>query len=95
MKASLIVQNLKCGGCAKTIIDKVSELEHISNVQVDVEYSTVSFEYSELEDAIIVKNKLQKIGYPSVDMENTTMSKLKSYVSCATGKMRQPTKLGM
>ena len=88
MKASLIVQNLKCGGCAKTIIDKVSELEHIYNVQVDVESSTVSFEYTDLEDAISVKNKLQKIGYPSVDMENTTMSMLKSYVSCATGKMR-------
>lgn len=88
MKASLIVQNLKCGGCAKTIIDKVSELKHISNVQVHVESSTVSFEYLDLDDAISVKNKLQKIGYPSVDMENTSMSILKSYVSCATGKMK-------
>lgn len=88
MKTTLIVQNLKCGGCAKTIVNKVSELDNISDVAVDVENSSVSFAYQDLEDALKVKEKLQKIGYPSVDMENTTAAKLISYLSCATGKMK-------
>lgn len=88
MKATLIVQNLKCGGCAKTIINRISELEHVSNVEVNVESSSVTFEYKDLEDALEVKKNLGKIGYPSVDMANSTMSMLKSYVSCATGKMK-------
>ncbi|WP_431167826.1 heavy-metal-associated domain-containing protein, partial [Tenacibaculum halocynthiae] len=66
MKATLVVQNLKCGRCAKTIISKVSELDSVSNVSVDVETSSVSFEYQDLDDALLVKEKLRKIGYPSV-----------------------------
>ena len=87
MKAMLIVQNLKCGGCVKTIISKISDIEHVSNIQVDIEASSVSFEYKDFDDAILVKDKLKHIGYPSMDMENTTMSRIKSFVSCASGKM--------
>lgn len=88
MKATLVVQNLKCGGCAKTITSKVSELDSVSNVSVDVETSSVSFEYQDLGDALLVKEKLRKIGYPSVDMENSKMAQFKSFVSCASGKMK-------
>ncbi|ASV31727.1 heavy-metal-associated domain-containing protein [Maribacter cobaltidurans] len=88
MKATVMVQNLKCGGCAKTIIDKVSELENVSDVQVDVDTSSVSFNYQELDDALLVKQRLKQLGYPSVDMKNTTSSMLKSYLSCASGKMK-------
>ena len=88
MKATVVVQNLKCGGCAKTIINKVSELENISQVNVDLESSSVSFIYKNLDDMLNVKERLQKIGYPSVDIKNTKMSLLKSYLSCASGKMK-------
>ena len=88
MKATVVVQNLKCGGCAKTIIDKVSELENVSDVQVDVDASSVSFDYQELDEALLVKQRLKQLGYPSADMKNTTGSMLKSYLSCASGKMK-------
>ena len=88
MKATVVVQNLKCGCCAKTIIDKVSELENVSDVQVDVDTSSVSFDYQELDDALLVKQRLKQLGYPSLDMKNTTGSMLKSYLSCASGKMK-------
>ena len=37
MTTTLEIQNLKCGGCAHTIISKLNELEGIQNVSVDTE----------------------------------------------------------
>ena len=87
MKTSIIVQNLKCGGCAKTITNKISEISGITAINVDVENSVVSFSSDKTNSAIAVKNKLKSIGYPSIDDENTFTSKAKSFVSCATGKI--------
>ncbi len=87
MKATIIVQNLKCGGCAKTITSKISELENISEVKVEPDTSMVSFTYQNTNDALIVKDRLKELGYPSVDSKNSLASKAKSFVSCATGKM--------
>ena len=44
MNTTILIQNLKCGGCANTITTKISTLENISNVIVNVEDSSVSFE---------------------------------------------------
>lgn len=87
MTSTITIQNLKCGGCAKTIISKLSELEGISNVSVAIETSTVSFDSTTNEGIILTKNKLNSIGYPSVEDENTVFSKAKSFVSCASGKL--------
>ncbi len=87
MTSSLIVQNLKCGGCANTITTKISALENISNVTVDIETSTVTFEAVSEENIVQVKTKLATIGYPEVGDSNSVVSKAKSFVSCATGKM--------
>ncbi len=87
MKASIIVQNLKCGGCARTITNKLSEMENISEVQVSPNTSMVSFAYEDSNDALNVMDKLKELGYPSIDSKNTLASKAKSFVSCATGKM--------
>ncbi|MCX7548592.1 heavy metal-associated domain-containing protein [Xanthomarina sp. F1114] len=86
MKTSVIVQNLKCGGCANTISNKLSEIENISDIHVDIEESKISFKYIDEEDAFLVKAKLKNIGYPSVEEENSMISKTKSFISCATGK---------
>ena len=87
MKATIIIHNLKCGGCARTITNKLSELENISEVQVFPNTSMVSFAYEDSSDALNVKDKLKDLGYPSIDSKNTLASKAKSYLSCATGKM--------
>lgn len=87
MKTSILVQNLKCGGCAKTITSKLSDIKTISDVRVDVESSAVSFLYENINDALEVKSKLKALGYPSIDDRNSLTSKAKSFVSCATGKI--------
>ena len=87
MRTSIIVQNLKCDGCAKTITSKMSEVSNISDLSVDVESSTVSFIYEGIADALVAKDKLKALGYPSIDGKNSVAAKAISFVSCATGKM--------
>lgn len=84
---TLTVQNLKCGGCANTITKAVQSIEGTSDVSVDVDNSTVTF--NPKDDSILakVKTKLTHLGYPEVDADNTIMHKAVSYISCATGKM--------
>ena len=87
MKTNIIVQNLKCSGCANTIITKLSEINNISDVSVNIQESKISFNYNDETDAFSVKEKLRTLGYPSIEDENSIVSKAKSFVSCATGKM--------
>lgn len=89
MNATIIVQNLKCGGCANTITKKVSEIEGVSNVSVNKDESKVSFEYPSEKEVNRVKATLKAIGYPSMDEDNSLVSKMKSMVSCTTGKMNR------
>jgi copper chaperone CopZ len=86
MKASIFVQNLKCGGCAKTITTKLSKLNNVWDVVIDIDSAMVSFAYSSLDDALMVKEKLKALGYPSVDSKNALGDKAKSFISCATGR---------
>ena len=87
MTATINIQNLKCGGCANTIITKISAIEHVSDVTVNNDTDTVSFNYSTDKDILAAKNKLADIGYPEVGEKNSLTSKAKSFVSCASGRL--------
>ncbi len=88
MNTSIIVQNLKCGGCAKTITWELSEIENVSDLKIDVDESKISFNYVNQSDLDIVKKKLIALGYSSIDDDNSVISKAKSSVSCASGKLK-------
>jgi len=88
MKTTITVQNLKCGGCAKTITSGISQIEGIAEVQVDVDRSAVSFEFAGEDVLSAATAKLKSLGYPSIEDENSFLDKTKSFVSCATGKMK-------
>jgi len=87
METTLYVQNLKCGGCAKTITSKLNELENISVKTIEVAESAVTFSYQTEDDLITVKNTLKNNGYPEMGDENSLGTKAKSFVSCAVGKL--------
>ena len=87
MKTIFRVQNLKCGGCARTISNKLSEMNGIKEVIVEKERSSVSFEHQSADDASLVKDTLRQLGYPTLDDENGMFLKAKSFVSCANGKL--------
>ena len=86
MNATLVIENLKCGGCAATIKKGLLSLDNVENVEVSVDSSEVTYEASaDVTDA--VKEKLSKMGYPMVGDKNTLGHKAKSFVSCAIGRM--------
>ena len=88
MKATLKIQNLKCHGCANTIISKLSGLENITEVEVNNDDDTVSFSYINDKAFNHVENLLSKLGYPVIGNDNSLATKAKSYVSCAIGRMK-------
>ncbi|NHF59598.1 heavy-metal-associated domain-containing protein [Flavobacteriaceae bacterium TP-CH-4] len=87
MHTTIEIQNLKCGGCAATILGKLNSLEQVENVSVDTDSSTVSFGYQRKEDFHAVKDVLAKLGYPLANEKNGLGRMAKSYVSCAMGRI--------
>ena len=87
METTIQIQNLKCGGCANTITKNIVVLGGITNVTVNVEESTVTFNYETEAQLVEVKEKLKTLGYPEDGATNSLGFKAKSYVSCAIGKM--------
>jgi len=94
MTISVAVENIKCGGCANGIKQKLTVFEGVQNIEVDVEAGLVSCELDKRvnSDEILglVKTKLASMGYPevgSVEGLKAAGAKAKSYVSCAVGKM--------
>jgi len=77
------IVNLKCEGCANTIIKALTK-EGYSDVKVINEELTVSFE-GDREKALKI---LSKLGYPEQGSKEaeSLFKKAKSYVSCAVGK---------
>lgn len=87
MTTTIKIQNLKCGGCANTIITQLNKLNGISNVLVNNETNAVSFDYASKTEVETVKNKLSDLGYPIEGEANSLPKKAKSFVSCAVGRM--------
>lgn len=87
MKTKLYIQNLKCGGCERTIIKRLSSIGGIENVSVNLEDASVSFRYKVDDQIELVQDILSKLGYPVRGHKNNFGKKAKSYVSCAVGRL--------
>ncbi len=88
MEHTLQIQNLKCGGCAHTIITQLSKLNGISKISVNNETNEVYFKYNSETELTIVKNRLSDLGYPVEGEANSLPKKAKSFVSCAIGRIK-------
>ncbi|MFL1011373.1 heavy-metal-associated domain-containing protein [Flavisericum labens] len=88
MKTTLEIQNLKCGGCAKTIAEGLTHLKGVNDIVVNVENSSVTFSSKDgMSKLPEVKTLLLKLGYPVKVDKNVLTTKAKSFVSCAVGKI--------
>jgi copper chaperone len=87
VKATLKIQNLKCSGCAKTIISRLSGLKNIADVSVNHKDGAVSLIYLNDNTLSEAKKLLKKIGYPVVGEKNNLTTKAKSYISCSIGRV--------
>ena len=88
MTTTIKIQNLKCGGCANTIIKKVSDIENVTNVNVNVAESTVTFDSLGQNEITLVRHKMAVLGYPADGENNSVVSKAKSYFTRCTTKIR-------
>jgi copper chaperone len=93
MQITIEVENIRCGGCANSITQKLMEDERIDNISIDIEKQLVSFDTAD-EDTDAVRTAASKqllsLGYPekgSVEGLEALKGKAKSVVSCAVGKM--------
>jgi copper chaperone CopZ len=90
MKQTFEVLNVKCGGCANTLIKSLAD--EFGEVSVDLECEPRKITLDVEEDQIEkLKLKLRSLGYPLTTDELSTVQTLtttaKSFVSCAVGKM--------
>ena len=89
MKHIIEVENIKCGGCANTIMNKLNKLDGVEQVSVDIEAGRVSVEASDDSREQLVQTLLQS-GYPekgTAEGIKAAKAKAKSFVSCAIGRM--------
>lgn len=90
MKQTFEVYNVKCGGCANTLIKSLKD--EFGEVVVDLEVNprkiTLDIEENQLES---LKLKLRSLGYPLTTDELSGFEKAtttaKSFVSCAIGRI--------
>ena len=83
------VENIKCGGCEKSIVKGLESMDGVSNIVIDREQQLISVTADEsLREPLIAK--LKSMGYPehgSVAGIEAGLTNAKSCVSCAIGRM--------
>jgi len=90
MKKTLQVENVKCGGCASTLANKLEkEFGEISvNLEVHPREITLEIEEEKMQDLTLA---LRGLGYPlstdELGLVQTASTKAMSFVSCAVGRI--------
>lgn len=94
MKKTYEVYNVKCGGCANTLITSLEEEFGKVEVNLEVQPRQITLEIDEAKEEKL-KLKLRSLGYPLTSDELSGLDKAaataKSFVSCAVGKFNVAT----
>jgi copper chaperone len=90
MEIGFEVENIKCGGCARSIERAIQELPGVSRVAVDVEAGRVSVT-AQADLGAPVRDVLARLGYPERGAANGLGTKARSFVSCAVGRISKGT----
>ena len=83
------VENLKCGGCARSILKGLAELPGVTNAEVDMEQQLVKYEGTEATRPQVA-DKLRAMGYPergTLHGVSAGVANAKSFLSCAVGRI--------
>ncbi len=88
------VNNVKCGGCANTLITALEKDYGKVEVDLEVHPRKITLNIDESQEEAL-KVKLRGLGYPLVTDELSGLEKAtttaKSFVSCAVGKFNVAT----
>lgn len=83
------VDNISCHGCANTIRRELTWIGEVISVDVNIEDSTVKVDYAGKNNMReVFVNKLRKLGYPE-EGTGKLNQRVKSYVSCAIGRIQK------
>lgn len=83
------VENIKCGGCVRSILKSLNDLPGVAHAAVDLEQQVVSFEGEEAARTQVAQ-KLRAMGYPergTLEGFGAGVANAKSFVSCALGRL--------
>jgi len=92
MALEFLVENIKCGGCENSIVKGLHSIEGVESVQIERESQRIIVDAPETQRAL-VSSKLRSMGYPeqgSVQGLEAGVANVKSFVSCAIGRMSSP-----
>ena len=70
MRTSVHIQNVKSNRCIKTVINRLSAIRNISDIDVEPIEHIVSFTFHTNHDFENVKHALSRMGYPIIGTEN-------------------------
>ena len=88
MEFAFEVENIKCGGCARSIERALKEVQQVSTVGVDVDAGRVTVS-AQADVREPVREALLRLGYPERGAASGAAAlgaKAKSFVSCAIGR---------
>lgn len=83
------IDNLKCGGCEKSIVKGLSAMPQVADLVIDRSHQTVCFTGAAADRDAVVQ-KLRDMGYPekgSLAGFDAGLANAKSFVSCAVGRV--------
>ena len=89
MSWTVAVENIKCGGCARSIEKSVAAIPGVKGLTVNVEANQVTVQGDESLRTTVLE-RLARLGYPergAVAGFDAAAAKAKSFVSCAIGKV--------
>lgn len=64
MRTTVIIKNLKCDDCKKTVVNAIKEFKGISNFDIDITKGSLSFDYTSHNAMEGFRFQLSKIGHP-------------------------------
>jgi copper chaperone len=83
----IIVENIKCGGCANSIKKGLEKIEEGVAVQVEIEEGKVTLQSDHAIDKELYIKSLGSMGYP-IPGEGNLIKSAQSYVSCMIGRLQ-------
>ena len=76
---TIFVENIKCGGCMKSIKDALQQIAGIDSVLLDIKKESVIITGADINRGTVL-DKLGAMGYPEKG-NNSLLKKARSYVS--------------
>ena len=64
MKTTVTIKNLKCDCCKNTLLTRLSKVEGISSVKIDLDKGSLNFNYKTHNAMEGLRSELRNMGYP-------------------------------